>query len=194
MRSLCSVNGCELPSLHVGMCRGHYKRLRKYGDATINRNPNRGKPQQWIDEHATWTGGDCLIWPFSKCRGYGVVNRSVGDVRRPVKVSRMMCEFRNGPPPTESHEAAHTCGKGNIGCVNPQHLVWKTHSENMADTVLHGTSTRGERNPTAKFSASDIRTIRSSDEARQALAARFGTTPNYIDSIRAGRVWSWLVM
>lgn len=33
-----------------------------------------------------------------------------------------MCELVYGKPPMPKHQAAHNCGKGNLGCINPKHL------------------------------------------------------------------------
>lgn len=50
-------------------------------------------------------------------------------------LERHMCKLKNGDPPTPDHEAAHSCGNGKHGCINPNHLRWATDAENMADTV-----------------------------------------------------------
>jgi HNH endonuclease len=48
-----------------------------------------------------------------------------------VPVARIMCELRNGPPPTPEHEAAHICPQGeNHRCIRPDHLAWMTRVEN----------------------------------------------------------------
>jgi hypothetical protein len=56
---------------------------------------------------------------------------------------RLMCQLAHGDPPTPDHIAAHSCGRGHEGCVNPNHLSWKTYSENELDKRVHGTT----RNP-----------------------------------------------
>lgn len=61
---------------------------------------------------------------------------------RSVIVARMVCEEVNGPPPTPAHQAAHSCGKGHLGCITPQHLRWATQVENEADKLIHGTHNR----------------------------------------------------
>lgn len=59
-------------------------------------------------------------------------------------VSRLVCEYINGKAPSPEHEAAHNCGKGHEGCVNPLHMRWATRAENFSDKVIHGTSMRGK--------------------------------------------------
>lgn len=83
-----------------------------------------------------YTGDDCLLWPFSKSnKGYGTINHD----GRNLTVSRFLCAEVNGPPPTPDHVAAHSCGRGHTGCVNPRHLRWATRTENEADKIIHGT-------------------------------------------------------
>lgn len=81
-------------------------------------------------------GHECVTWPFGRdTHGYGQVLYD-GKIRR---ASRVICEFVNGPPHDPALEAAHSCGKGHDGCVNPNHIFWKTHEDNMGDMREHGT-------------------------------------------------------
>ncbi len=48
-----------------------------------------------------------------------------------ISVARWVCEQKHGPAPSPEHEAAHTCPHGEReDCVNPDHLVWMTRTEN----------------------------------------------------------------
>lgn len=96
----------------------------------------RGETRLWLLGHVNYRGEDCLIWPFSRDdKGYGLVG--IGD-RKIGKASRVMCRMAHGEPPTAKHHAAHSCNKGHLGCVNPQHLSWKTPRENTMDAVRSG--------------------------------------------------------
>ncbi len=77
---------------------------------------------------------DCLIWPFARDRG-GRANWANGP-----SVCRLICELTYGPAPSVIHQAAHSCGRGDRGCVNPTHLRWATPAENAADTRRHNRS------------------------------------------------------
>ena len=82
---------------------------------------------------------ECVVWPFNKTPvGYGKITRD----KKSLLVHRLVCEHRNGPP-KPGQCAAHSCG--NPSCVNPKHLDWKSHKENCADKVLHGTQQYGEK-------------------------------------------------
>src|SRR5690606_29105850 len=100
-----------------------------------------------------------------------------------------------GPPPTVEHEAAHSCGKGHEGCVNPHHLRWATSTENKADTLIHGTRNRGERNRSAKLTDAkvyEIRRLLAAGMTQTAIAAMFAVSLTTISKIAAGKIWGWL--
>jgi len=133
---ICAAKGCGRPSYSLGFCPAHYERFRRHGTPEGGRVSN-GVPAEWIFSTALpYMGTECLEWPFAKYQnGYGLVRH---DGRNTV-ASRFICMLAHGEPPTEFHEAAHTCGKGHLGCVNPRHLSWKTKIENEADKKVHGT-------------------------------------------------------
>lgn len=33
----------------------------------------RSKCMEWLIEHVSFSGDECLIWPFNRVRGYGMV-------------------------------------------------------------------------------------------------------------------------
>lgn len=89
----------------------------------------------WLHDHTNHAGGECLIFPFYRARnGYGVVYD--GDKR--TGAHRFICKLAHGEPEDEKLEAAHSCGNGHLGCVNPRHLRWKTRSENIKESADHG--------------------------------------------------------
>jgi len=149
----------------------------------------RGEPLRFIREIAVpYQGDDCLTWPFARItNGYGSVWYE-GKVKYP---HRIVCELAHGPAPSPRHEAAHSCGKGHEGCVNPRHLRWATPKENNADKVNHGTTLRGERSARAKLSAADVRQIRAQRgrETQQSLGNRFGVSPRTIEAIHLNKIW-----
>jgi hypothetical protein len=93
-------------------------------------------------------------------------------------VCRYICEKLNGSPPTPEHEAAHSCGKGHLGCVNGSHLRWDTHRGNMADMIIHGTVIRGEPSLQSKLTERQISQIKSmqNTHTHTQLAKLFGVT------------------
>jgi hypothetical protein len=136
-------------------------------------------------------GDECLIWPFgTDGHGYGVLYI---DGKR-AGAHRYVCELAHGAPPTPKHEAAHSCGHGKDGCVNRNHLLWKTRIENQADRLEHGTHNRGTRQGGAKLTEDDVREIIALKgiEMQRNLAERFGVRRTTIASIQQGRNWAWV--
>jgi hypothetical protein len=135
---------------------------------------------------------DCLFWPFGRQTvGYPLFTM---NGRRQL-VSRAVCEAVNGPPPTRRHEAAHSCGKGHLGCINGRHLRWATPKENRADRVLHGTVPRGETNHNAVLTeqgAKDIFVRANKGENHRIIARMYGIDPAAVSAIKRGRNWGWL--
>lgn len=187
----CIFKGCDKPACNGrGWCWTHYTRWRRHGSPEVIK---LGKPAEWIDRHLDNKGEECLIWPFARrSNGYGTVvyDGVYGSAHR------VMCRLKNGPPPTDKHEAAHSCGNGSKGCVNPMHLTWKTSKENNADRILHGTSNRGERMGSSKLTSAQVLEIRSAYVPRvmsySKLADKYGVSSSAIGDIIRGKNWFWL--
>lgn len=182
---VCSVVGCSRPVSAAGMCSMHYQRQWSYGDPLAGRTPN-GAHKEWVLNHVDWRGEACLLWPFARnAAGYAFseVARNIGTQTKSTLVHRVMCELRHGKPPTLDHQAAHSCGKGADGCVNPNHLRWATRVENEADKVVHGTHRRPDRQVITDQQAKEILT---STESNTILATRYGVSKRYVNQIRAG--------
>jgi len=173
------------------LCHAHYTRLHKHGDPLAGNTP-RGKALEFfIDVVLPYTEDDCLIWPFSRTsEGYA----RVWHEGRLVSVHRLACERIHGPPPTDKHEAAHSCGNGHLGCVNPRHLSWKTRKENEADKILHGTIACGKRHGSSKLTADDVREIQNLIGTMKQfdLAKIFGISQSTISDIKRGKLWRHL--
>lgn len=138
---ICMIDGCERPRRNKSSewCNSHWMRWYRHGDPLAGRSEN-GEPHQFLADHVLPYRGDaCIDWPYA-CDGHGYARiNSAGKIRL---VTRIVCEDVNGPPPTLDHQAAHSCGRGNQGCVTPRHLRWATQSENEADKYTHGTRKR----------------------------------------------------
>lgn len=152
----------------------------------------RGEPMRFVMGRALpYEGDDCLCWPYSRNnQGYPEI-RIEGKTRL---ASRYICALAHGDPPTEKHHAAHSCGNGHLGCVNPSHLRWATVSENLMDRVSHGTSNRGSQHPLAKLTEEQVREIIGlrGKLYRREIAAAFGISARTVECIHTGRSWSWM--
>lgn len=128
-------------------------------------------------------GDECLIWPLRRKKtGYGALKLK----GKTTTAHRVICREAHGDAPTPRHQAAHSCGKGHEGCVNPRHLSWKTARENQIDRIFHGTGSN-------KLSVSDALDIkRSSSTPSAELAQRYAVSVATIHGIRSGRKWAFL--
>lgn len=183
----CTVDGCSRHHEARGYCVPHYERWKRHGDP-LGGGTTHGDPERHFrDVVLPYDGDDCLLWPFSRAgNGYAMLNGKV--------VSRLVCKEHRGPPPTNKHEAAHTCGKGSEGCVSRHHVRWATPIENAADKIGHGTSARGEQSWTAKITENDVREIRALTGLvlQRELAEKYNITQSTVSNVQTRRSWAWL--
>jgi len=186
----CIVDKCSRPALKRGYCNAHYLRWWRYGAPEAGSTGWGAAADFYENVVKSYDGEACLTWPFATIGGYGQI-RIAGKLHL---VSRLVCECANGDPPTPSHEAAHSCGNGHLGCVNKTHLRWATRQENRDDMVAHGRSLRGQRNRCASLSEKDVRSIRAmlGAKSQRAIAATFGVSQSAITAIATKKTWSWL--
>ena len=190
-KRICSVDGCGNPVTTRGYCSAHYHRLMRYG------NPLAGKAykssaERWILAHASYEGDDCLTWPFNASARR---KRSMIQIKtKNIPAARYMCMIAHGAPPSPDHDAAHSCGKGHKGCLNPKHLRWATHIENLNDMIAHNTRLYGARNPFAKLTAIDVREIRAlrGTMTQWDIADLYGVGQSCISLILLGKSWRHL--
>lgn len=180
---LCSVPACGKKHHSNGYCRNHNARWRAHGDPEAGKAAH-GEPMSWLMTHRGHTDEACLIWPFARDRkGYAKLQQG--------GAYRVMCEVAHGRPPSPEHEAAHSCGLGHEGCVNPRHLRWATRKDNSADRLAHGTDLRGAKSPTTSLKPMQVEEIRSlAGRMRQKdIAMRFGIGQSTVSRIQRGKVW-----
>lgn len=154
--------------------------------------PTYGKLLPWIKANVSHEGDACLIWPFYFSERQRPKVRIDGEIKSAANV---LCELAHGPAPSFLHQAAHSCGNGDKGCMNQKHIRWATPQENSDDRILHGRSCRGEKSPAAKLSKSDVKKIiRRLDKGQtlQDIADDFGVTFANISCIKLGKSWGWL--
>lgn len=184
----CTVDGCDKPLDKVGLCGMHRWRLLKHGDLSFRKESK----MEWLIRHSDYQGDDCVAWPFAvdKITGRG----TVGAGSRGRSAPKVMCSLAHGKPPTSKHQAAHNCGKGHEGCLNPRHLRWDTCQANIDDMVAHGTRQYGEQIRSGKLTEKDVHEIRRLGRTvrTKVLKERYGVTSTTINNIRARKSWAWL--
>ena len=133
-----------------------------------------------------------LLKPWNMS-GYKAV--SLGKSRK-TSVHRLVCEAFHGPAPSEGLLVAHTDGsRDNNAATN---LRWATYSENLADSIGHGTCRlpqyyrplKGEQHGMAKLTDAQTEEIRAEcpdGKARFEVAERYGISRNHLWRILRGR-------
>lgn len=148
----------------------------------------RGAALAWFLAHVAYADDDCLIWPFARDRN------GRGKLMIPGEqwAHRAMCRAAHGDPPTPTHQAAHSCGNGHGGCINPHHLSWKTPRQNSLDMRTHGTKARKPGCARYILTAAQVEEIRSLGDAKtQAeLAEIFGVTWQNIGHVLRRETWN----
>ena len=172
-RPVCSVDECSTVVNAKGLCHKHYKRFRRYGDVTVNRNAARTDEQYIADNHEVEVNG-CWVWTGAVfATGYGNAHRR----GKTVSAHRLAYETWVGPIP-EGLVVRHSCD--NRPCINPDHLSQGTHKQNMED------KSRKDRNANTKLSTDDvidIRWVHGLGASGQSIARAFGVSPTTVSTI-----------
>lgn len=145
---------------------------------------DKGSSEAFLRSSLDAKTDQCIPWPFcTNDKGYGL---AVIDGTQKA-ASRWMCILAHGEPVHPRTYAAHNCG--NPACINPRHLRWATHKENMDDKVIHGTLNVGERNGKTTITEQDVRDIRNAPPHLKPLMERYGLSKHSISKIRSGARW-----
>jgi len=187
----CSVDGCHKPLKALGLCRSHYLRNWRHGAPEAG-GQSRGFATEFIRSHINYKGDDCILWPFARTpTGYGVV-RYPG--LHGNNAHRVMCILARGEPPSPELEAAHECGNGHLGCVNPKHLKWKERIDNIRDKAVHGTQLWGDLIHFSKLTLEQAQRVKFGSDRGTDLAKELSVTPATIYRIRSGHTWKGLML
>jgi hypothetical protein len=132
----------------------------------------------------------CLIWPYgADSDGYG----SVYIDGKSLRVHQAALLLTQGEPPSPDLICLHEPVRcHNRRCFNPRHLRYGTRRQNLLDRVADGTDNRGERSPSHKLTADDVKKIRQSSLSSYVLARRYGITRQAIDKARRGLTWRYV--
>ena len=133
----------------------------------------------------------CWQWLGAKRNGYGKLIVQSNRQRSHLAAHRLAWELFNGPVPP-GFDVLHTCD--NPACCNPAHLFVGDHSANMRDRETKGRHNApfGSRHGRAKLTEDDVREIRrlvANGTPQNALAARYGVTPQSVYALVHRKTW-----
>lgn len=187
---LCKIEGCDLAHKGHGLCQGHLKRLKLYGDPLLGEKRFKGEAYKYlIDVLNKEHNDECLIWPYKlDNKGYGQLNHE----KKRISVHQFACEYVNGPMPTNMFLTRHLCGNGHLGCFNPKHLVWGTYSENTIDYIRDGSSKTQGKVKLSHEQVLDIYNRSWLGENRNLLAEEYLISRETVTGIKHGHSWNWL--
>lgn len=119
---------------------------------------NGGLAHKWLEDHRGYPHDEfCLIWPFARESRVG--RGMMGHNGKQAWAHRVMCEMVHGPAPADKPQAAHSCGNGDQGCVNPRHLSWASNSENQRQRYAHGRGNPNANGNVGRFTTEQIADI-----------------------------------
>lgn len=189
VHTVCLAAECSRKPIANGYCSLHWQRLRHGTPMTKPIKTPNGAVKKFVEQVMETDTNECIFWPFARSPdGYAVMTRDFVSPR----AHRQICWKKHGPPPTSKHHAAHSCGKGHLGCVNWKHVRWATPQENIDDKLIHGTQPMGEAVHLAILTAVEVAEIKKrllAGETQVSIAADYGVTDAAIGSINLGKNW-----
>ena len=132
-----------------------------------------------------------LLLKGNRVKGYRRVDLTDEDgERRTIKVCRLVLWAFDGPCP-DGKQATHLNGDSRDDRLS--NLAWRTQAQNNADKVRHGTSLKGEDNPSAVVTEDDVLDMRCrawSGESYASIARDYPITERAVSAAVNGRTWS----
>jgi hypothetical protein len=191
--NLCTVSGCDRKKdSKAGLCNMHYKRMKRNG-TTDERVTTRHKLDKIADDYlGGWITFGCIRHPGElMSNGYGMTSDDGERLSSHVYVQRRVA----GEAPEGKTDVAHSC-KGK--CVNPAHLSYKSHAENMADQLRDGTRAVGSKHGQTDLNEDDVWNMRCEYAAggisMTKLGDKYGLTQPTVWALIHGHTWQHVAM
>ena len=158
----CSVTGCKGGHDGFGFCKKHLAAWHAHGDPLKNlKTEKRSRIDELVAKAKTYTGDECLFWPYAKDRRGNPANHDQG-------VLSDLCRGRR--PRGGFVRIEHTC-RGGALCINPKHFHWAKFK------------------PHASLTEADVSVIRASGKTQIELAKEFGISQSNVSAVLTGKTW-----
>lgn len=151
------------------------------------------------EEHeASDTREACLIWPFGKVEGYGILQWNpipeYPRVRVPERAHRVAYFLHYGELPNPC--GLHTCD--DVSCYNWRHIYPGDDMRNAADRVARGLAhgPRGEDNPSSKLTPELVLQMRreSAYTPQKELCEKYKMSRHGVRRVLTGKLWKHVEM
>lgn len=120
---------------------------------------------------------ECWIWRGALgMRSWGGYYGEFRLNRNNQRATHVALAIDGRPRPSKDFHALHSCD--NTQCVNPRHLRWGTHRENMQDAIKRGRA-RG-----TLLTPEQVREIRVATGTQKALARKYGCSESAIGRVQ----------
>lgn len=183
-RKICSIEGCGNKHSAKGYCNKHHKRWKAHGDPLVRKNAKPGESLVFLEKIVANPPKGCVFWPFGKTgRGYANINYQ-GKTHLAHRLALQLYTGRE-----TDLLAAHECGNGHLGCMNPRCLYWATVTQNNHDAIRHGTQTRGEATHFSKLKEPQVLAILADKRPQLEIAAAHGVDPSTVSNIKTRKTW-----
>lgn len=133
--------------------------------------------------------GDCLIWQGATHRqGYGMTRADVGmqTCHRLIGLDKY-----GNPGDSGKYKFTHTCG--NLLCCNPEHIIMRTHSEIMQDTIPNKAPKSGKKR---RMTREEIIELKNTEYwgwgCYSSLARKYDTNVTTVRRIMNGTIYKWI--
>ncbi len=182
----CLIENCGKRVVGRDMCRKHYQRWWKYGDATYITPLNKDKFWALVDKTPGF-GRDGSCWIFTGHKdedGYGRL--SIEGHRQFAHRYVFFLTHGHYPEPI----GRHTCD--NPPCCRPEHIIEGTSQDNVADRQERGRQwhPKGELHGASKLTEDVVRQIKYGTEMGSVIAATYNISRGLVTMIRQGKRWS----
>jgi hypothetical protein len=152
-----------------------------FGRIRSERRTRMGKSRKLV------TVNERIMRPTVDADGYQRVRLCNGMTKSMFNVHYLVLATFHGPRPI-GMQACHN--NGIPGDNRANNLRWGTPRSNQRDRLIHGTSSNGEQNGSAKLTETAVRDIRADCRRNYDIAAEYGVSRRTIGRIKSGASWA----